>query len=300
VQPADVLRDVAQLLRGTFPKTIAIETDWPARLPPVEADPTNLHQAILNLCVNARDAMPEGGRLRLAGSATTLTPVQRTPARAAAASAWIAIAVTDTGTGIAPELREKIFEPFFTTKESGRGTGLGLATVQGIAHSHGGFVEVESTPGAGSTFTLFLPAQTALRSSDTAPSVAVPPRGHGEMILLVDDEPAVLQTTSRLMQAGGYTPCVAASGAEALQLHARHAGEIRAVLTDLMMPGMDGIALARALRETTPGLPIAVMTGLLNQANRDSIAAHGFRGTLAKPFRAEELLWCLHRLVQPK
>lgn len=297
VQLADLLHDIAALLQGTFPKAIAIATDWPAHLPLIEADATNLHQAILNLCVNARDAMPDGGRLRLSARPVRLTAAQQARRPEASASEWVAVAVADTGCGIAPDVQERIFEPFFTTKAAGQGTGLGLATVHAIAHSHGGFVELESALDRGSTFTLYLPVPPGVSAGDAIASSAPTPRGAGETILLVDDEPAVLAATTRQLEHSGFRVLPASSGAEALRVFAAHRDEIRGVLTDLMMPGMDGIALARALHQEAPALPVAVMTGLLHQANRDAIAAANFRTILAKPYRADELLACMQRLL---
>lgn len=293
-----ILRDISRLLKSTFPKSIRIEPVWPEDLPAVEGDPTNIHQAILNLCVNARDSMPGGGLLRLEAALVTLTPAQLALHPSAERGGWIRLAVTDTGSGIPRELQERIFDPFFTTKEIGKGTGLGLATVQGIMRSHGGFVELESEPGHGATFALFLQSRETAATAARAGPPSVLRRGSGELLLIVDDEPSVLQTTSRLLESFGYRTLVADSGQTALALHTAHASELRGVLTDLMMPEMDGVALAHSLQIVNPSLPIAVTTGLLNTANRERIAALGITVILSKPYEPDELLAGVQRLVQ--
>ncbi len=297
IRPAEVLRDIHQLLSSTFPKNITVENSWPSDLPALEADPTNLHQAILNLCVNARDAMPQGGTLRLAASCTELDLLRLARQLQPAAKLWLKLSVSDTGTGIAAELHDKIFDPFFTTKEVGQGTGLGLSTVQGIVQSHGGFIELDSALGRGTTFTIYLPASATECSEPPISARTTTRRGNGELILLVDDEPPVLNTAALLLKSYGYRVLMANSGAAALVLHTENASEIRALLTDLMMPDMDGIALANELRTRSPQLPCAVMSGLLSNENRERLAAAKIRGLLAKPFRTEELLSVLQRLL---
>ncbi len=290
VQLSVVLNDIIQLLRGTFPKTIRLDHVWPDTLPEISADPTNLHQAILNLCVNARDAMPDGGLLKLEARVLTLDPTRLARHPNATPGFWMTIAVSDTGVGISQAMQEKIFDPFFTTKDAGQGTGLGLSTVQGIVQSHGGFVEVASAPNRGSTFTLFLPCNVANTATSTEESSALGAKGNGELVLIVDDESQVLRSTAHLLNGCGYRTLAANSGQEALELHAERGGEINALLTDLMMPGMDGIGLADALRHRAPALPIIVMTGLLTGQTRQRINAAGITSILAKPFRADDLL----------
>lgn len=293
-----ILRDISQLLKSTFPKSIRIEPIWPEDLPAIEGDPTNIHQAILNLCVNARDSMPDGGLLRLEATLVSLTPAQRALHLSAGRGDWIRLAVTDTGGGISQDLQERIFDPFFTTKEIGKGTGLGLATVQGIMRSHEGFVELESAPGHGATFALFFQCSETSSSAAKSDAPSALQNGNGELLLIVDDEPSVLATTSLLLESFGYRTLVAESGQTALALHTAHASELRGVLTDLMMPEMDGVALASALQIVNPSLPIAVTTGLLNTANRERIAALGITVILSKPYEPDELLAGVQRLVQ--
>lgn len=298
IRPAEVLRDIHQLLSSTFPKNITVENHWPSDLPALEADPTNLHQAILNLCVNARDAMPQGGTLRLAASCTELDLLRLARQLQPTAKLWLKFSVSDTGTGIPAELHDKIFDPFFTTKAVGQGTGLGLATVQGIVQSHSGFIELDSAQGRGTTFTIYLPASATECSEPPTSARTTTRRGNGELILLVDDEPPVLNTAALLLKSYGYRVLTASSGAAALELHTENAREIRALLTDLMMPDMDGIALANELRTRSPQLPCAVMSGLLSSENRARLADAKIRGLLAKPFRTEELLSVLQRLLR--
>jgi PAS domain S-box-containing protein len=287
VQPKHLARDMAGIMRETFPRNIAIEESVPTDLWTVEADPTQLHQVIMNLCVNARDAMPAGGSLALEAANEVVTTdlpagLKIEPGR------YVRISVRDTGQGIAPEIIGRIFEPFFTTKAVGKGTGLGLSTVIGIVKGHGGVVRVQSEPGQGTTFDVFLPASDEKVAETSAGRVTPAAIGNGELILIVDDEESIRDTTRKLLEKQGYRVVVADSGEEAIKMCIQHQGALRLVLTDIMMAGMDGLALIRVLRILAPSLPIIVASGL--SQDRAELSALGVTAVLAKPFALAEIL----------
>ena len=301
VQVNHLLGEIERIARDTFPKNIRVQTILPHDLWPVTGDPTQLHQVLLNLCVNARDAMPDGGTLTLSAKNLTLDAHY-------AGLSWnlearpgphIFIEITDTGTGIPPEIQEKIFDPFFTTKEIGKGTGLGLSTALAILKSHGGFIRVDSEPGKGTKFNVYLPAQTEI-SPEAEKRVAEMPRGHGELILVVDDEAAVRQITQRTLIAFGYRVVLATDGVEALAVFTREGGEISAVLTDMMMPVMDGPAVIRVLRKLNPKLPIIAASGLSTDAHTATATSLGVKHFLSKPYTAEALLKVLKQVLPTK
>ncbi len=295
-----VVADVEKMLRHTLPKSIEIDTDFARGLPAILGDATQLYQMLMNLCVNARDAMPNGGRLTIrleqkdVGERTEggrdLSAFCPPPSALSPPLSHVLLTVEDTGSGIAPDVLDKIFDPFFTTKEYGKGTGLGLSTVLGIVKGHGGFINVASTPGLGTKFYVYLPAAetTPAIAPDTEPPAA--PTGAGELILVVDDEPSIREVTQTNLQANGYQVLTAANGAEALALCTQHQDRIKLSLTDMMMPGMDGVAVTKALQKLNPNIKIIGLSGLAS--NRDSAEAAGihFQRFLLKPFAAAELL----------
>jgi two-component system cell cycle sensor histidine kinase/response regulator CckA len=290
VQTRHLLNDVAMLVRQTFPKSIRLEEDAPASLRPVQGNPTQLHQVLLNLCVNARDAMPEGGVLRLRAENWTIDAVQAGRQPGAHPGEYLMIEVSDTGTGIAPEIIGRIWEPFFTTKGEGKGTGLGLATVRGIAASHDGFVTLNSTPGRGTTFRVFLPAAEPAGTTDAGGSPAPGPlvRGRGELVLVVDDEPNVRDLVTAILSRFGYRVLAADGGSSAMALFAPRAEEVALVITDLGMPGMSGAKLAQALRHVQPGVPLLFISGGSVPGRIEPPPPGAL--VLNKPFTGEELL----------
>ncbi len=294
-----LFKEMEKIVRETFPRNIQIQLDAPADLWPVMGDATQLHQALMNLCLNARDAMPEGGTLTLRAANVTLDESARTLSPEARPGAYVYLSVTDTGVGIAPEHLDRIFEPFFTTKEPGKGTGLGLATVLGITRGHGGFVRVHSRPGQGSTFELYLPAalEPAAAPDRSEGDTDVKLRGgQGEWILVADDEAAVCTLVQRSLESHGYRVLTAASGREALALFRERGGQIFALLTDMMMPEMDGPALIRAVRALAPDLPVIGMTGLAQRLDARQQAELDLAGLLLKPFSVAALLATLQEV----
>jgi CheY-like chemotaxis protein len=290
VQVAAIVNEVKAMADSTFPKNIAFETSIPKGLWNVIANPTQLNQVLLNLCVNARDAMPEGGRLDVTASNVEFDEQYAVMNRGIAPGRYVVIQVTDTGTGIPKEIIDRIFEPFFTTKEIGKGTGLGLSTVIGIARAHGGTVNVYSEPGKGSTFKIYLPAQTTTAEANAEDETAQLPRGNGELVMVVDDEASVLNITKQTLEAFGYRAIVAEDGAQAIALYALHRDKIAIVLTDMMMPIMDGAALISAICRINPKALIVAASGL--SANDGATRTHGHRVRyfLPKPYSADSLL----------
>jgi len=286
-----LVRDVERTARDTFLKHIDVRTSVPADLWRVVGDPTQLQQVLVNLCVNARDAMPTGGRLIITGENVTLDANDEALHVEAKAGPYVLVRVEDCGIGIAPEDLERIFDPFFTTKEVGKGTGLGLSTSLAIVESHGGFVRVYSEPGNGSKFNVYLPAHTGFSDDEQDRAVELP-RGHGELVLVVDDEPSIRQITQKTLEAFGYRVLVATDGADAVAIYARRTDEIAVVLTDMMMPVMDGAATIRVLRKLNPAVRVIAASGLVNNGH-GAVAGLEIRHFLPKPYAADALLTVL-------
>jgi two-component system cell cycle sensor histidine kinase/response regulator CckA len=290
-----LLKEMTNIMRETFPREIEVLLSVGPGLWPVTADATQMHQVLMNLCVNSRDAMPHGGRLRLGAENVALGAEAARLHPAARSGSYVILTVSDTGLGMPPEVLERIFDPFFTTKEVGRGTGLGLATVLGIVKSHTGFLLVESQPGQGTTFRVYLPAGKGEGELGGEGSAETLPRGNHELILLVDDEAAIRASMQLMLQTHDYEVMVAADGVEALRLWEAHRDRVRLVMTDLMMPGMNGVALMRELRRRSPQLPLVASTGLNHDRNLEELAALGVDDLLRKPFAPRDVLELLHR-----
>lgn len=298
LQPKHLIREVLQMAEETFPKAIQLETRLADGLWTVDGDATQLHQVLLNLCLNARDAMPYGGTLTITAANQLLDELYSQMRPHTAPGAYVAITVADTGVGIPPEILNRIFDPFFTTKEPGRGTGLGLATVQGIVTNHSGFITVESQPGAGTKFVVYLPAHESTLAQPPADRTRELPLGHGELILVVDDEAAIREMTRSALEAFGYRVLTAENGAMALSSFVVHQQEIGAVLTDLMMPVMDGFVTIRAMRKLSPQLSVLATTGLADPAKATELERLGVDALLLKPYNAEILLQTLARVLR--
>ncbi len=280
---------MAGMLRRLIGEPIAIETALPAGLPAVRADPGQLEQIVLNLAVNARDAMPGGGRLTIETATVEVGEGGAPDAPGLAAGANVALAVTDTGAGMSEEVKSHLFEPFFTTKGVNEGTGLGLATVYGIVRQSGGRIGVRSASGEGSRFRVYLPAtRDAAEAAPAPPPPASDLRGSATL-LLVEDEAAIRKALAPLLRRTGYAVLEAASGADALRVAAEHAGAIDLLLTDVVMPGMTGPTLARRLGEARPGLKVLFMSGYARD-EPPLPAPGGGVGFIDKPFRPERLL----------
>jgi signal transduction histidine kinase/ActR/RegA family two-component response regulator len=291
VRLGDVVREIQAIITSTFPKDITLETAVAKEVHPVTGDATQLTQVLLNLCVNARDAMPHGGHILISARNHALSDAEALLRGAVAGGAYAVLEVADTGEGMSKEIIDLIFDPFFTTKEVGNGTGLGLSTVQGIVSSHGGFVAVSSTPGEGSTFTIYLPARHAQAESVTPPVDTSPaPQGDGELILLVDDDASVLSITQQTLVEFGYRVVAAEDGAQAIGIFSRQHEDIDLVLTDMAMPVIDGYALIAALNRIGRDVRVIATTGNPSAAATTKIAKAGVAHILVKPYTADHLL----------
>ncbi len=292
-----LIDDLKGIIGGTFPPNIQINSEVPADLWPITGDPTQLHQVLLNLAVNARDAMPHGGTLTVSASNLTLDVQYARTSREAKAGPHVLLQMTDTGIGIPPEIRERIFDPFFTTKEPGKGTGIGLATVYTIVKSHGGFVNVESEVGRGTTFKIYLPADPALHNSPAVPPLSELPCGRNELVLVVDDGSSIRDITQQTLEAFGYRVVTASDGAEAVACYALQMQQIAVVLTDMMMPIMDGAALIQVLMRINPSARIIATSGLDVAENIAKATKAGVRDFLPKPYTAQTLVQLIREVL---
>jgi len=299
---AEVVEGALAIVRRTFPRDIRIDSRHDADLWPVLADRTQIGQVLMNLFVNARDAMPSGGELSVeVGNVVVGDDTMGLP-DSPGAGRYTMIDVQDSGMGVEPTTLKRIFDPFFTTKESGRGTGLGLSTVDTIVRSHGGFVRAYSEPGVGSRFRVYLPACDAAASCDDSPTPGRPSNGgdtagldgNGELILVVDDEELIAHDARRAVEAHGYRVMTAADGAEALAVFAERRNDISLIVIDVMMPVMDGVSAIRALRRLDPEVPIIAATGLASSSKRQRLHNEGVQSVLAKPYDAGVLLRAIH------
>lgn len=298
LQPKHLIKEIVKILRKTLPKSIEINFQVPNDLWIISADATQMHQVLMNLCVNARDAMPEGGSISIKAENIFVDENYARMQLEAKAGRFVMITVSDTGPGMSPEVQSRIFEPFFTTKEMTKGTGLGLSTALSIVKSHGGFINVYSELHKGSKFSLYLPA---LNEPGTVESGALEtnlPSGKGELILVVDDEKSIREITRDTLETFGYTVLTANDGTEALALYADKRNEIAVVLTDMVMPFMDGPATIRALQRMNPGVRIIAASGLGTGQRAGEGALEGVSVFLNKPYTAEKLLTTLAQVLQ--
>ena len=290
-----LVRDLLKVVRETFPRSIDVKLTSSEPLTTVKGDATQIHQVLLNLCVNARDAMPSGGTLHVSVDNVVLGDTSEARSPRSRTGSYVKVAVEDTGHGVPPELYDRIFEPFFTTKELGKGTGLGLSTTEAIVKSHGGFLAVVSEAGRGARFEVYLPAE-ALPAQPRQERVSQPrPRGSGQLVLVVDDEEAVCKVAFRVLEKFGYRAVLASNGAEAVGVYALRHAEIAAVLTDFSMPVMNGAALINALRTIDPAVRVIGSSGLAS-AEAEVLRA-GAQAFLPKPYDTGALLEVLQRLL---
>ncbi|MEH2187674.1 MAG: response regulator [Nostoc sp.] len=295
LQLKHLIMEVAKILKETFPKSIEISTDVPHDLWMVSGDSTQLHQVLMNLCVNARDAMPNGGTLSISAENLLIDENYARMNLEAKEGPYIVVTVSDSGVGIPKEMLDRIFEPFFTTKDVGQGTGLGLSTVLGIIKSHGGFVNVYSEPGSGTSFKVYLPAVGGMET--LSPEDLPPQKGHGELILVVDDEAAIQEITRTSLEDHNYKILVASDGIEAIALYAQNRDKISAVLMDIMLPSLDGLTAIRTLRKINPQVRIIASSGLMSDNKLSAVAAIGVNTFLSKPYTVNELLLSLQKVL---
>jgi two-component system, cell cycle sensor histidine kinase and response regulator CckA len=295
-QVSDLLLEIQKIIQQTFPKNIELLIDLPDDLWLVAADATLLHQVFMNLCVNARDAMPNGGKLSIAAKNVVIDENYASMHLDAQSGSYLVVTVADTGIGIQPKILNNIFDPFFTTKEIGKGTGLGLSTASGIVKSHHGFIDVLSEVGTGTRFKIFLPAidmvqvasiDTGIKTVATNSSL---PTGQSELILVVDDEVAVQEITQVTLETHGYRVITASDGIEAIAIYAEQKHQISVILLDMMMPSLDSATTIRTLRKLNPRVQIIAMSGLATNETIAKTISEGVKAFLPKPFTAAELL----------
>ncbi|MCX6143859.1 MAG: PAS domain S-box protein [Ignavibacteriales bacterium] len=285
-----IIGELAKMLGETFPKTMSLSLQLEIALPALSIDRTQLHQALLNLCVNARDAMSERGSLTIA-TRLVLGDVMGSRFAAAYGRKFVEISVSDTGSGMDEATRTRIFEPFFTTKEIGKGTGLGLAVVFGVVQEHQGFVDVESEIGQGSTFHVYLPVpEGAMSGMDDPHMIGIDAPGGSETILVVEDEDLMRGFLVALLEQKGYKVFVATDGEEAVKMHAAHSNEIDLVLSDVGLPKLDGWEASKRMKEVNPNLLVFLASGYLDPNLRTEIMKGGIRGFVEKPYRPNDIL----------
>ncbi len=298
LQPGLLVREIFTLMRETFPKNIKVRSQLPDAIENVTGDATQLHQVLMNLCVNARDAMPAGGVLTVSLEPVTLDAAAAAAIPGAGPGRFVVLGVEDTGTGIAPAILDKIYDPFFTTKPVGQGTGLGLSTTLGIVRSHAGFIQVRTAPGQGTLFRVFLPVSVETGSTAAAAPVLLPARqGHGELVLVVDDEEPLRHIARQILESNGYRVLEAEDGTEALRLLQCMRELPQVLLTDLLMPRMDGPALIRLLRQLPVPIKVIAMSGLPQPPETLQALGLTAQAFLPKPFDAPTLLRALQTVV---
>jgi PAS domain S-box-containing protein len=301
IQPQQLLSDLEHIIKDTFPKDIRLRFSAPKDAWTILGDPTQVHQVLLNLCVNARDAMPNGGQLMIDVENYVLDEHFAAMDTQAKAGQYIRISVTDSGTGVPQKIIDRIFEPFFTTKNPGAGTGLGLSTVIAIVKSHEGFINVYSEPGKGTTFKVYLPAAAlssgAREEQSEQPEQFSLPRGNGETVLVIDDESSIISITCRTLQEFGYRVLTANDGAEGVAIYAERKNEIAVVLTDMMMPVMDGANVIRVLTRINPAIKIVAASGLASNGSGSKLPGLTIKHFLTKPYTAEILLKTMRSIL---
>jgi len=294
-----LIAEVRGLLEHTFPKSIRIQTAAAVNCPPVVGDATELTQILMNLCINARDAMPNGGTLMIEATAIVLNGNASQMHPDAHPGTYTLVKVVDTGCGMSAAVLDRIFDPFFTTKEVGKGTGLGLATTQGIVKNHGGFIIVYSELGRGSTFSIYLPASLTPVSADDATNTLSAASGCGRTVLVVDDEAFILKLASITLTSAGFRVLTAADGSAAIELFRQHHREIACVLLDMMMPGLDGLQTLDELRKIDPSISIIACSGLRTAQREAEALERGAKAFLPKPYSDDQLLQTLSVLLKP-
>jgi two-component system, cell cycle sensor histidine kinase and response regulator CckA len=300
LQLKHLIKEITKTVSETLPKSIEVECFVPGDVWPVTGDPTQIHQVLMNLIVNARDAMPRGGILSVKAENVSIDESYSRMILDARPGQFVLITVTDTGTGIPAEIIGRVFEPFFTTKEHGKGTGLGLSTVLGIVKSHGGFVNVYSQISRGTQFRAYFPAAESPHITRAREERADVPLGHGELVLVVDDEAAIREITRSTLETFGYNAITAGDGTEAVAIFAQNKDAIEVVLTDMMMPYLDGTGTIRALQKMDPNVKIIASSGLADDGKAAEAGAAGVKIFLSKPYTAEELLIAIAETLAAK
>ncbi len=290
-----VVTAFTDMLAHFMSKSISVESVIDAVNDTILGDLGQIHQALLNIALNAGDAMPDGGTLRIRAYVPPPETVRKNFPHVENPS-YLAISLTDTGKGMNEDIRQRIFDPFFTTKDRGKGTGLGLAIVHGIMKNHNGFIDVESAPGTGSTFTLYFPGLAADTPAPAEVDTEAAPL-HNETILIVDDEIVIREALQECLEDFGYSVFAAQNGAEALTLYQEHQASIDLVITDLGMPGISGEELFRRLTKINSSVKVMLSSGYLDSGTEERLLAMGFKKLLAKPYRLAEIQAAIRSLL---
>ncbi len=290
VQLRHIIKDLVRVLQETLPKTIDVKFDISTDLWTISADPTQMHQVLMNISINARDAMPAGGLLTITAKNVLIDENYARMNIDAAPGSYILLTISDTGTGMTREVIDRIFDPFFTTKEIGKGTGLGLSTTLSIVKGHGGFLNVYSEPRKGTRFSIYLPSAEAAAAVDAGETARSIPKGDNQLIMVVDDEANIRQVTEATLQRYGYRTLTAPDGTAALAAFAQKGDEIAAVITDMAMPFMDGETLIRAMKKIDPDVRVIAMSGLMSPEQTAALRNMNVDAFISKPFTAETLL----------
>ena len=290
IQLKHLIKDHVKVLGETLPKSISIKYNIEPDLWTISADPTQIQQVLMNMSINARDAMPDGGSLMIAAKNTYLDEFTAKINFDAAVGNYVLLTISDTGIGVSDEHKNRIFDPFFTTKEIGKGTGLGLALAQTIVKSHGGFINLYSEPGTGTKFAVYLPVSESENSILPKTNIKHFPAGNGELILVVDDEENIRETSRASLERFNYRVVTAEDGNDGLAQFSANHSEIALVLSDMAMPGLDGFGLIRKIREIDPNVKIIAMSGLLTEDQTEMLKDLNVTSVLAKPFTAENIL----------
>ncbi|HTH51978.1 MAG TPA: PAS domain S-box protein [Pyrinomonadaceae bacterium] len=297
VQVKHIVKDLVAVLKETFPKSINVKFNVDTDLWTIMADPTQIHQILMNLCINARDAMPSGGSLTISARNVILDENYARMHIDADPGPFILITVVDTGTGIPNDVQQRIFDPFFTTKNVGEGTGLGLSTAMTLVKSHGGFINVYSEENKGTQFSIYFPSAEAEEKTAAAGAESDLPRGAGQTVLVVDDEENIRLITQATLEKYGYSVVVATDGTDGLAQYAQHRDSIALVITDMAMPYMDGPSMIRALKRINPAVRVIGMSGLMNPEQTAELESLNVEGYLSKPFTADKLLTTISEVL---
>jgi len=291
-----IVHDTTKMLERILGEDIELVANLDPELGWIDADPTSLDQAVVNLAINARDAMPDGGTLTIQTANVAVDPASTQTGPSAPAGHYVTLAVSDTGNGMTEETKRHIFEPFFTTKEIGQGTGLGLSTVYGIVEQSGGRISFDSEPGRGTTFTIYFPRVGSAESTSEVQASETAPRG-SETILLVEDDADLRALNAELLQDLGYTVIAAANAAEALGVADNHAAPFDLLMTDVIMPGLNGRQLAERLLEKHPTLKVLYVSGYSDNVIHNTILLEGV-AFLQKPVTRSMLAQKLREVME--
>jgi two-component system cell cycle sensor histidine kinase/response regulator CckA len=298
IQPRHLIKEIVSIFNETFPRSISIISDVPKSIWTIMGDPTHFHQLIMNLGLNARDAMPDGGVLTISAANVDIDEQYVNMNIDAKAGRYVMFSINDIGIGMTHQVQDHIFEPFFTTKEIGKGTGLGLSTVYTIVKSHNGFIKVNSEVGKGTSFYIYLPAAESTEIEFDEKAATPEFLGNNELILVVDDEQSIREVTKQTLESYHYSVITANDGTEAVMRYAEQRNNIALVVTDMMMPIMDGHHLIITLRKMNPNVKIIASSGIIDILKMEESGENGVNGYVEKPYTAEKLMSMVSSVIK--